>query len=115
MIGDGKVFFLAELIKEHENIDAINVGSLLKLIERLADFGRVHDTQKVRSLRDGLFEIKTKRGLRVTFFWSGNRSIICGHCFVKDSQKTPLREIDLALRWKKAYEDAVKTNTLRII
>ncbi|MEX2643478.1 MAG: type II toxin-antitoxin system RelE/ParE family toxin [Acetobacterales bacterium] len=55
----------------------------------------------VRALRDKLWEMRLKGrdGIaRVIYFAASGRRLLVVRAFVKKSQKTPLREIDLALR-----------------
>jgi phage-related protein len=55
---------------------------------------------------DGLFEIKvstTFKQIRIFCFFDKGELVILTNCFVKKSQKTPKRELELAIRIKKEY------------
>ena len=61
------------------------------------------------SFGDGLFELRLKGAdgiARVFFCTLIGRRIIMLHSFVKKSQKTPLRELDVARRRMKEVKDA---------
>lgn len=58
-------------------------------------------------LQDGIFEIRVKQASDITrvlyFFWMG-RKIILTNGFIKKTQKTPVREINLAKKYRADYE-----------
>ena len=88
---------------------------LIALLDRFADTGKIYDTTKVNSLGEGLYEFKTSGGLRVTWFWSSGYAVICGHCFIKKSQKTSAKELKAALKWQEWYLKAKKERSIREI
>jgi phage-related protein len=46
-----------------------------------------------------------KGKLRLLWFYGRGKMVVCSHCFVKVSQKTPQSEIDKALNLLKIYEN----------
>jgi phage-related protein len=70
------------------------------------DLGMPHS----RAMGKGLFELrlKSKEGIgRVFYGLLPGRRIMMLHAFVKKSQKTPAKELDIArARWKEVREDA---------
>ncbi len=56
---------------------------------------------------DGIFELRAKQGLDISrvlyFFFAGNSAILTNG-FIKKTQKTPKREIELAKKYKTDYE-----------
>jgi len=55
---------------------------------------------------DGLYEIKissTFKEVRILCFFDNNKVVILINCFLKKSQKTPKREIELGERLKREY------------
>ena len=57
-----------------------------------------------------------KGDIRVLWFYGqGNRIIICSHGFIKNSRKTPKKEINHAITAKHAYEKAASRNEVTII
>ena len=69
------------------------------------DLGMPH----TRALRKSLFELRLKsnEGIgRVFFGVLENRRIVMLHLFMKKTEKTPLKEMELALRRLKEWKDA---------
>lgn len=57
----------------------------------------------------------TKGRLRILWFYGqGNRIVVCSHGFLKQSQKTPKKEINRAISTKKQYEGAVIIKAITI-
>ena len=60
----------------------------------------------VKYFEDGIFELRTQVGNNITkifyFFYVGKK-IILTNGFVKKTQKTPRKQIDLAIEYKKDY------------
>lgn len=60
----------------------------------------------VKSVRDGVFELRTEYNgniYRVFFIFDGNNIVILFNGFQKKTQKTPINEIEKALKIKEAY------------
>ena len=60
----------------------------------------------VKHIRDGIYELRTEYGgniFRVFFIFDEGKIIVLFNGFQKKSQKTPLTEIDKALKIKEAY------------
>ena len=60
-----------------------------------------------KSLGDGIFEIRAKQGSdtsRVLYFFVMGRKVILTNGFVKKTQRTPVREIDRARRYRNDYQ-----------
>lgn len=59
-----------------------------------------------KSLGDGIFELRAKFGSnisRVLYFFVVGRRIILTNGFIKKTQKTPKKEIDLAKKYRSDY------------
>jgi hypothetical protein len=69
---------------------------LVSIFDRLAESGPLKNPDVYKPLRDGLYEIKVGV-LRVVCFERKNE-IFCTQGFVKNSQKTPIQEINTA-KW----------------
>ncbi|SHM50022.1 type II toxin-antitoxin system RelE/ParE family toxin [Mucilaginibacter sp. OK098] len=55
---------------------------------------------------DGLFEIRVQSGsdiFRIVCFFDEGKLIVIANCFQKKTQKTPIKEIEKALKIKEAY------------
>ena len=79
------------------------------LTRRMTAVGANLGPPHTESFGDGLFELRLKGtdGLARVFFCTLiGRRIMMLHSFVKKSQKTPLRELDVARRRMKEVKDA---------
>lgn len=77
-------------------------SKIVRVIELLEDNGFDLTEPYLKKLTNGLWELKTGRK-RLLFGLVKNKAIIV-NIFSKKTQKTPLREIELALRRLKEYE-----------
>lgn len=60
----------------------------------------------VKLIRDGIYELRTEYGgniFRVFFIFDEGHIVVLFNGFQKKSQKTPINEIDKAIRIKEAY------------
>jgi len=75
-------------------------------IERLADFGHELRRPFADFLRDGIYELRLRKGrvnYRILYFFHGRGLAILGHALTKED-KVPEADIERALRRKKAFE-----------
>ena len=96
------VAFLAALSRSNAQL-AARVGAALL---RLED-SRYHRSPLVEHLGDDLFEVRVsgKNSTRVLFFHGGERRVILVHAFLKKTQKTPKRDLAVALARKQRFEE----------
>ena len=83
---------------------------LLKTQERLS-------TKFVKSIRDGIFELRTEYGgniYRVFFIFDEGNIVILFNEFQKKTQKTPNSEIEKAIKIKEAYYADKQSSTSRL-
>jgi phage-related protein len=76
-----------------------------RMLEHGPDLGMPH----TRALRKGMFELrlKSKEGIgRVFFAVLINHRIVMLHLFMKKTEKTPPKEMEIALRRLKEWKDA---------
>ena len=78
-------------------------------LELIEDVERVPETYlKHLENTDGLYEIRIQKGndiFRIFCFFDIGQLIIIGNGFQKKTQKTPKKELELALKIKSAYEN----------
>jgi phage-related protein len=86
---------------------------LVRILDYVADAGPPKDAEKSKRLRDGIFEFRTKGGLRLLWFYDEGRLVVCVNGYIKQGQKTPNEEIEQALQWKNKYFEAKGENTLK--
>ncbi len=81
-------------------------AKVLKTIDMLAEYGFNLREPCSKPLEDGIFELRTQVGSNITrvlyFFVIGRRAILTNG-FVKKTQKTPPKEIELAKKYRADY------------
>lgn len=90
-----------------------SVAGLLSMIGKFAEHGQkmlndsiCHEIDE----NEKLFEF-IKGDLRLIWFYgSGNKIIICSHCFIKKGRKTPPNEKAIAIKFKKEYFSLLERN-----
>ena len=88
---------------------------LVRIMDYTADAGPPRDEEKSKPLREGIFEFRTKGGLRLLWFYDEGRVVICVNGYIKRGQKTPNAEIDTAIQWKNNYFAAKQSGRLKEI
>ncbi|MCR5530111.1 MAG: type II toxin-antitoxin system RelE/ParE family toxin [Saccharofermentans sp.] len=82
-----------------DSLDVKMAAKLVGLLEILEEKGPELRLPYSGYIEDGIFELRCKHGSNITrvmyFFYAGKR-IIATNGFVKKTQKTPKREIELA-------------------
>jgi phage-related protein len=82
---------------------------------RLAELGHEMRRPEADYLRDGIYELRAAvRGVqyRVLYFFHEREAVILTNGLTKE-QRVPAREIDLALRRKRLFEDHPGKHTLK--
>ena len=76
-------------------------------IEVLEQYGNTLREPYSKYIKDGVFELRIKYASDISrifyFFYVGNK-IILTNGFIKKTQKTPIKEIEKALSYKKDYQ-----------
>ena len=88
---------------------------LVRIMDHTAEAGPPRDEEKSKLLREGIFEFRTKGGLRLLWFYDEGRVVICVNGYIKQGQKIPNTEIDAAIQWKNKYFTAKRSGTLKEI
>lgn len=99
--GDAPFYTFLESIKEAE------VSKILRDIDLLEYNGNRLREPFSKYLRDGIFELRSKLGnnaFRSIYYFVKGRTVVVTHCFQKKQNKTPEREIELALKYKEDWE-----------
>ena len=82
-------------------------AKVIKVLDLLENNGPLTGLPYSEHLEDGIFEIRAKQSTnisRVLYFFTIGRKIILTNGFVKKTQKTPRREIELAKKYRLEYE-----------
>lgn len=93
-----------------ESLDAINLKQVMKLISFISDQGPPVNIRKFRHLRDGIYELKTFRGVRIFSFFGEPilpRSLILTHGRFKPKKNILNREIEKAIDFHKDFLGSV--------
>ena len=94
------------LIREFiDDLENQNKKQVAKLLEQRAERLELFDEQKFRSIGDDIFELKTRRGLRILCFWGGPQKLILTHGFPKPTPKVLRTEKAKAISWLKEYQE----------
>ena len=95
-----------DYVKEMDSIDKKMKIKLTKEISLLQEYGNMVREPYSKHLQDGIYELRAQQGndiSRVLYFFYVGRKIILTHGFIKKTQKTPLREIELAKIYREIY------------
>jgi len=88
---------------------------LVRILDYVVETGPPKDAEKSKQLRDGIFEFRTKGGLRLLWFYDEGRVGICVNGYIKQGQKTPRQQIEEAIQWKDKYFEAKHAGKLKDI
>ena len=93
-------------LKQIHRTDQRAYANCVAAIERLADFGHELRRPLADFLRDGIYELRLRKGrvnYRILYFFHGRGVAILGHALTKEDN-VPSADIERALRRKKAFE-----------
>lgn len=79
------------------------ISSLLEILE---EYGNLLREPYSKYLRDGIFELRCQSGnniSRILYFFYYDNKIILTNGFIKKTNKTPIKELELAKSRKKEY------------
>ena len=99
------------LIKFLDDLPIKLRAKIFRTINLLAENGNELPERHTRFIRQGLFELRFHQGsdiVRVLYFFMNVRKVILTNGFVKKSNKLPLTEIELAIKYKKDYMERMK-------
>jgi phage-related protein len=88
---------------------------MVRILDYVIEAGPPKDAEKSKQLREGIFEFRTKGGLRLLWFYDEGRVVICVNGYIKQGQKTPRQQINEAIQWKSRYFEAKQTGKLKDI
>ena len=89
-----------------DSLDLKMRAKVLKEIGLLEDYGPELREPYSKSIGDDIFELRTKLGTditRVLYFFFVGRKVILTNGFVKKTNKTPVRELELAKERRADY------------
>lgn len=86
-------------------------AKMLKILDLLQVNGPYMRLPYSEHLDDGIFEIRVKQSTnisRVLYFFATGKKIVLTNAFIKKTQKTPKKEIELAKKYRKDYEGRLR-------
>ena len=101
-------FYSAAFEKEVLQLPAGFVARFLRYAERMEVYGPDLGMPHTRAMGGGLFELRLKAAegiARVFYCTLVGRRIVMLHQFIKKSEKTPLKELEIARRRMKETKD----------
>lgn len=104
---DGK----CELLDFLQSIDEDEMAKIVRYLDRWKDHG-IKDTEILKPVRDGIFELRTWGGTRVFCFYDAGKVVICSNGYVKKKNKLDPQQIKRAEVWRDKYLNAKSSNTL---
>jgi phage-related protein len=121
-VGDGRLYSLYALefgdehdyesFKEEQKRDRPQeMATMVQRLERLGDAGISGKNQNFNHLDDGIWEAKTRGGLRITFFRYRDCFFILDSCFAKKQAKTPRSAIDRAKARREQFLAAMECDS----
>lgn len=97
-----------EPVKEFiDNLDTKMKAKVLREITLLRDNGRDLKEPHCKYINKGIYELRIKFSSnisRIFYFFYVDNNVILTNGFIKKTQKTPLREIQRAMKYKMAFE-----------
>jgi phage-related protein len=103
------VFYSVALEQEVLQLPAGFVARFLRYAERMEIYGPDLGMPHTRAMGGGLFELRLKAAegiARVFYCTLVGRRIVMLHQFIKKSEKTPRKELEIAKRRMKELKDA---------
>lgn len=105
-------FYSSEFQSEILRLPAGFVARFLRYAERMEIYGPNLGMPHTRAMGEGLFELRLKAAegiARVFYCTLIGRKIVMLHQFVKKSEKTPRKELEIARRRMKETKDAERS------
>ncbi|MCI9044486.1 MAG: helix-turn-helix domain-containing protein [Peptococcaceae bacterium] len=89
--------YFAELLARKDKDNRIKLGKIRDYVKILSEYGTFAGEPYIKHLEGEIWELRPIRDRILFAAWDG-RSFILLHCFMKQTQKTPRREIEQAKR-----------------
>ena len=105
-------FYSTGLEKEILELPAGFVARFLRYAERMETYGPDLGMPHTRAMGDGLFELRLKAAegiARVLYCTTVSRRIVMLHQFIKKSERTPIKELEVAQRRMKEVKNAQRS------
>ena len=90
------------------NLEEIDQKQIFALFKYILENGPPNNKRKFNYIGDGIYELKTRRGVRILSFYGDpklSRSLILTHGFRKPKKKQLADEKAKAVKWRKEYSE----------
>jgi phage-related protein len=95
------------------NLEEQDLKQVLTLLNAICETGPPHNETKFRNIGEKIYELKTRRGVRILGFFAGSnlpKSLILTHGFYKSGNRILVRERDKAIQWRKEFFESSDIN-----
>ncbi len=87
----------------------------MAILQQTANSGPPRNVKKCRRVADDVFELKTRSGVRVPFFYDAGNIVICTEPMHKPKKTELKRVIERAERVRRSYFEAKRRNEIEVI
>ena len=98
-----------------ERDDKASLAQTTAILQQTANNGPPHNTQKSKPLAGGIFELKTRSGVRIPYFYDASQIVVCSAAMKKPKKAELERVIERALDDRQRYFNAKRRNQIEII
>lgn len=109
--GDAPV---VDWLNELENKNKAGFANCVGRIRQLQSTGHELRRPSADYLRDGIYELRAKHRnvqYRILYFFSGRNIAVLGHSIIKKTSAVPKKDIELAIKRKKKFEQNPEQHT----
>lgn len=95
--------YIKELRKKKDKENKIKFNKIVAYMRRLSDRGLTLGLPYIKHIEQEIWELRPLRDRILFAYWENNKFIILSH-FMKQTQKTPQKEIEKAKRYLYDYK-----------
>lgn len=104
--------YIAELASRKDKDSRIKLNKIMDYIKALGKYGTQAGEPYIKHLKGDIWELRPLRDRILFAAWNGNGFVLL-HVFMKQTQKTPRREIERAKKYLTDYQERGKDNESR--
>lgn len=115
MVDERGICAVAEFLDELRGDAGPDAGQVQALITLVAASGPPRNEKRSRRLDGPIYELKTRGGIRIPYFYDEVSVVICTEALRKPNQAEPKRVIERAKIKRHGYHRAKRQGTLRLL
>ena len=104
-----------ELAERLRRDDVQEFARLMRAFDQLAASGPPRNVTRSRPLAHGIFELKTRGGVRVLYFFDEGRVIVCSEAMAKPQKRGLALAVERAARTRWRYVNEKRRGSLTIV